>query len=62
MCNLGEMIAEEAAAAAVLKRDKEMIQKQLKKGWTPERIHEDTEYPLDLILEVQEEMLTDTNA
>ena len=35
------------------------LRKKLKKGWTPERIHEDDEYPLDLILEVQEEMLAE---
>ena len=35
-------------------RDREMICKKLLKGWPPERIHSDDEYPMELILEVQE--------
>ena len=34
-------------------RDREMITKKLLKGQTPEWIHEEDDYPMELILEVQ---------
>lgn len=40
-----------------LSRDKEMIAKKLRKNRSPERIHEDDEYPMELILKVQKELL-----
>ena len=58
MCNLSELIYEEAYKKAYEKRDREMIEKKLRKGWTPEKIYEDDEYPMELIKQVQEEMLT----
>ena len=36
----------------------EQISKKLKRGFTPEKIHEDDEYPMELILEVQKELLS----
>ena len=38
-------------------RDREMIEKKLRKGWTPERLHEEDEYPMEQILDVQESIL-----
>lgn len=35
------------------KRDREMIAKKIKKGLTPEWLHEEDEYPMELILEVK---------
>ena len=53
MCKAMEDMRNEA----VLNRDKEMIARKLRKGWSPERIHEDDEYPMELILEVQKALL-----
>ena len=50
-------IMEDLQKEAVLNRDKEMIAKKLRKNWSPERIHQDDEYPMELILEVQEALL-----
>ena len=52
-----EQMREEGREKGREERDREMIEKKLCKGWTPERIHEDDEYPMDLILEVQESIL-----
>ena len=52
-----EDMREEAANEAVLNRDKEMIAMKLHKGWSPERLHEEDEYPMDLILEVRNELM-----
>ncbi len=38
-------------------RDKEMIEKLLRSGKTPEEIYDFCGYPMELILEVQNEML-----
>ena len=46
-----EDMQKEAANEAVLNRDKEMIVKKLRKNWSPERIHQDDEYPMELILD-----------
>ena len=54
--SMASRIMEEAAQEAVLNRGKEMITMKLRKGWSPERLHEEDEYPMDLILEVQKEL------
>lgn len=54
MCKVMEEMREET----ILMRDKEMIAKKLKKNWTPEKIHEDDEYPMELIMEVQAELMS----
>ena len=41
------------------KRDRERIAKTLKKGRTLEWIHEEDEYPMGLILEVKNTLLTE---
>ena len=52
-----EDMLEEAANEAVLNRDKEIVAMLLKQGVAPERIHEDLEMPMDLILEVRNELM-----
>ncbi len=52
-----EEMREEAAAEAALNRDKEMIARKLRRNWSPAQIHEYDEYPMELILEVQKELL-----
>lgn len=53
MCNYSEYVEQRAAEKAREERDREMIAKKLRKGRSPEWIHEEDEYPIELILEVQ---------
>ena len=53
MCNYSEYVEERAAEKAREERDREMIGMKLLKGRSPEWIHEEDEYPMELILEVQ---------
>lgn len=39
-----------------------MIRKKLVKGWSVEQIHEYDEYPMELILEVQQELATEAKS
>ena len=52
-----EDMREEAANEAVLNRDKEIVAMLLTQGDAPELIHEKLKMPMDLILEVQNELL-----
>ena len=52
MCRAMEEMRNEAVRA----RDKEQISKKLRKGFSPEQIHEDDEYPMELIREVEKEL------
>ncbi len=53
MCNYSEYVEQRAAEKAREERDREMIAMKLRKGRSPEWIHEEDEYPMELILEVQ---------
>lgn len=53
MSSYSEYVEERAAEKAREERDREMIAKKLRKGRSPEWIHEEDEYPMELILEVQ---------
>lgn len=53
MSSYSEYVEERAAEKAREERDREMIAMKLRKGRSPEWIHEEDEYPMDLILEVQ---------
>ena len=53
MSSYSEYVEERAAEKAREERDREMIGKKLLKGRSPEWIHEEDEYPMELILEVQ---------
>ena len=53
MCNYSEYVEQRAAEKAREERDREMIGMKLRKGRTPAWIHEEDEYPMELILEVQ---------
>lgn len=55
-----DWIEEQARERGRKARDREMIERKLRKGQTPEWIHEEDEYPMELILEV-EAMLEDEN-
>ena len=59
MCKAIEEMRNEAMEEAVRLRDKEMIARKLSKNWSPEKIHEYDEYPLELILEVQSELASE---
>ena len=48
---------EEIREKAIREYIKEQICKKLKRGFTPEEIHEYDEYPMDLILEVRAEII-----
>ena len=50
-------IMEDMQKEAVLNRDKEIIAMLLRKGDLPEKIHEKLEFPMDLIIQVQEALL-----
>ena len=56
MSSYSEYVEERAAEKAREERDREMIGKKLLKGRSPEWIHEEDEYPMELILEVQAEL------
>ena len=56
-----EDMQKEAANEAVLNYQKADIAKKLKKKWSPEQICAYDEYPMDLILEVQRELLLATH-
>ena len=53
MSSYSEYVEERAVEKAREERDREMIAMKLRKGRSPEWIHEEDEYPMDLILEVQ---------
>ena len=53
MSSYSEYVEQRAAEKAREERDREMIAMKLRKGRSPEWIHEEDEYPMDLILEVQ---------
>lgn len=55
MSKMMEDMREEVANEAVLNRDKEMITKKLRKGWSPARLREEDEYPMELIRKVLNE-------
>ena len=50
-------IIEDMQKEAVLNRDKEIIAMLLRKGDLPDKIHEKLEFPMDLIIQVQETLL-----
>lgn len=50
---------EEMRNEAVMAHDREIIARKLSKNWSPEKIHEYDEYPMELILEVQNELLVE---
>ena len=50
---------EEMRNEAVIEHDREIIARKLSKNWSPEKIHEYDEYPMDLILEVQGELASE---
>ena len=56
MCKAIDEMREDAKKEAVLQERKTMIARKLRKGFTPEKIHEDDEFPMELIQEVQSEM------
>ena len=53
MSSYSEYVEERAAEKAREERDREMITMKLRKGRSPEWIHMEDEYPIELILEVQ---------
>ena len=53
MNSYSEYVEQRAAEKAREERDREMIAKKLRKGRSPEWIHEEDEYPIELIVEVQ---------
>ena len=52
-----EELVNETVEGVILNERKEKIAMKLRKGFTPEQLHEDDEYPIDLILQVQQEMM-----
>ena len=57
MFKMMEDMRNEAANEAVFNRDKEIIAMLLRKGDSPKQIHEKLEFPMDLIIQVQEALL-----
>ena len=53
MCNYSEYVEQRAAEKAREERDREMIAMKLRKGRTPAWIHEEDEYPMELIMDVK---------
>lgn len=53
MCNYSEYVEQRAAEKAREERDREMIGMKLRKGRTPAWIHEEDEYPMELIMDVK---------
>lgn len=54
MNSYSEYVEQRAAEKAREERDREMIAMKLRKGRTPEWIHEEDEYPMELIMDVKD--------
>ena len=48
---------EDMISEAIINRDKEIIAMLLQKGDTPKQIHEKLEFPMDLIIRIQDELI-----